>query len=288
MASRKQSNWGRALAMRIERELAQLGTAERAQQEKRYLKSELVHFGVPVPVIRKVTRAALRDAGALTRTQLLDAVSTLWARGVHELRSAGVEALEFRGEQLLSTDIAQLEVWIRQARTWALVDELAAVVTGTLVMRFAKLTRTLDRWAKDDDFWVRRSALLALLLPLRRGEGDFERFAKYADAMLGESEFFIRKAIGWVLRDTSKQRPALVYAWLLPRAARASGVTLREAVKYLPAAQRERLLRLHRASAATSAAPRATPPAARSSRAPAPRTGRSGTPRRRPPAPRST
>jgi 3-methyladenine DNA glycosylase AlkD len=56
--------------------------------------------------------------------------------------------------------------------------------------------------------------------------------------MLEEKEFFIRKAIGWVLRDTARKRPDLVYAWLLPRAARATGVTLREAVKPLSPEQR--------------------------------------------------
>lgn len=57
--------------------------------------------------------------------------------------------------------------------------------------------------------------------------------------MLDEREFFVRKAIGWVLRDTSRKRPDLVFEWLLPRAARASGVTRREAVKYLSAEQRD-------------------------------------------------
>ena len=51
--------------------------------------------------------------------------------------------------------------------------------------------------------------------------------------MLGEREFFIRKAIGWVLRDTSKRRPELVRAWVEPRLEQMSGVTRREAVKYL-------------------------------------------------------
>jgi len=60
--------------------------------------------------------------------------------------------------------------------------------------------------------------------------------------MLEEKEFFIRKAIGWVLRETSKRRPEDVYRWLLPRANRASGVTLREAVKYLEATQRDAIL----------------------------------------------
>ena len=65
--------------------------------------------------------------------------------------------------------------------------------------------------------------------------------------MLDEREFFIRKAIGWVLREVGKTRPRLVSDWLLPRASRASGVTMREAVKYLPASQRQRILptRIH-------------------------------------------
>jgi 3-methyladenine DNA glycosylase AlkD len=61
--------------------------------------------------------------------------------------------------------------------------------------------------------------------------------------MLEEKEFFVRKAIGWVLRDTARRRPDLVYQRLLPRAARASGVTIREAVKPLSEQQRAELLR---------------------------------------------
>ena len=113
---------------------------------------------------------------------------------------------------------------------------------GRLVERFSELGAVLDRWAVDEDFWIRRASLLALLVPLRRGAGDFDRFSRYADAMLDEREFFIRKAIGWVLRDTARKRPDLVYQWLLPRAARASGVTIREAVKPLSEAQRAEVL----------------------------------------------
>ena len=59
--------------------------------------------------------------------------------------------------------------------------------------------------------------------------------------MLEEREFFIRKAIGWVLREVAKRRPELVTTWLTPRVHRASGVTFREAIKYLPAADQEML-----------------------------------------------
>ena len=58
--------------------------------------------------------------------------------------------------------------------------------------------------------------------------------------MLDDHEFFIRKAIGWVLRDTARKRPDLVFDWLLPRAARASSLTIREAIKPMSERQHRR------------------------------------------------
>ena len=176
-------------------------------------------------------------------------VEALWAEPVHERRMAAVALIELNADRLGYDDAPLLERLLRASGTWALVDGLAASVVGKVVERDERLGPVLDRWAADDDFWIRRSALLALLVPLRRGEGDFKRFGGYADTMLEEREFFIRKAIGWVLRDTARKRPAMVYEWLLPRAPRASGLTVREAVKPLSAEQRESVM------AATAPAP---------------------------------
>lgn len=178
----------------------------------------------------------------MDRDALVALVELLWASGVHELRMAGIELLALYADRVRHDDIDLLELLLRTARTWALVDGLAATVVGALVDRDPDLSAVLDRWAVDEDFWIRRSALLALLRPLRAGGGDFERFGRYADAMLEEKQRFIRKAIGWVLRDTARKRPDLVFDWLLPRAARASGVTLREAIKPLSEEQRAAVL----------------------------------------------
>ena len=80
-------------------------------------------------------------------------------------------------------------------------------MVGFLAQRCPQLGVVLDRWAIDDDFWIRRSALLALLGGLRGGEGDFARFARYADAMLADKQFFVQKAIGWVLREPRRSDP---------------------------------------------------------------------------------
>lgn len=237
----------REVADGSERALAGAGEPARAEQERRYLKSELRHLGASVPAIRAVAKAALADRPALHREDLLGLVEELWARPVHECRMTAVELLDLSSSVLLPEDIELVERLIRESKTWALVDGLAVDVAGPLVERHPELGGTLDRWASDPDFWLRRSALLALLRPLRRGDGDFDRFCRYADALLEEREFFVRKAIGWVLRETARRDPDRVHEWLEPRASRASGVTVREAVKYLSDEQRATILSARRA-----------------------------------------
>jgi 3-methyladenine DNA glycosylase AlkD len=234
-------NVGR-LVEQIDTALRTRGTPERAEHEKAYLKSELEHYGTSVPAIRSVAREVASHHPGLSHDDLLALVDAVWAAPVHERRMAAVELLDLYHDRLHGDDIVLLERLLRQSRTWALVDPLAASVAGPLAERHPQLGPVLDRWAGDPDFWIRRAALLALLVPLRRGGGDFGRFARYADTMLDDREFFVRKAIGWVLRDTARKRPGLVYAWLLPRAARASAVTVREAIKPLSEPQRAAIL----------------------------------------------
>lgn len=275
-----------ALAAGLERELREAGSPERAVQEKRYVKSDLHHFGASIPAVRRAAVRLSRENPGLERAGLLGLVEALWGRGVHECRAAAVELLDLRAELLGARDLALLERLLRECRTWALLDSLAASVVGPLLERFPRSQARLDRWAKDPDFWMRRAALLAHLVPLREGRGDFERFGRYADAMLEEREFFVRKAIGWVLRDASRADPARVAAWLLPRAHRAAGLTVREAVKHLPARERARILAASLRPGAQRARVRAEAEAERPRRAgvraaPTRRTGRASAPRNR-------
>ncbi len=188
-----------------------------------------------------------KERGPLQRGDVVALAEALWERPIHELRMAAVMVLVRNAKLLEPADLPLVERFLRESRTWALVDELAANVVGVMVVQHPELGEGLDRWAVDEDFWIRRSALLALLIPLRQGGGDWDRFTRYADAMLEEKEFFIRKAIGWILRDTSRKRPEMVAAWIEPRAKRASGVTIREAVRWLAPDDHERIMAAYRA-----------------------------------------
>jgi 3-methyladenine DNA glycosylase AlkD len=230
-------------ARRIEGELRRLGTRERAVGEKAYLKSDMRFLGATLADIRRVAKGASRDLGP-DRAAAIRLVEELWREPVFERRMAAVLILELHARDLRTSDLRLMERLIRESKTWALVDVLSGDVVGEMAVR-ARIGRTLDRWSRDDDFWIRRSSLLAELKPLKEG-APFGPFALRADAMLDETEFFIRKAIGWVLRETSKRRPDEVYTWIAPRTDRASGVTMRETVKYLGAARADRLMRAYR------------------------------------------
>ena len=234
-----------AAADLIERAARDNGTPERAAGEKAYLKSDLDHLGAGMPALRRIVKDFASDHRDIGHAELTALVTELWSRPIHECRMAAIMLLEQHRRLLGERDLALIESMIRGSLTWAYVDSLAGDLAGSLVALHPEAVVRLDRWSTDPNFWIRRSALLAMMAPLKQGAG-FERFGRYADAMLDEKEFFIRKAIGWVLRETGKRRPDEVVRWLLPRANRASGVTLREAVKYLDAADRDSILRAAR------------------------------------------
>jgi len=234
-----------AAADALEAQLRAAGQPERAEPERRYLKIDLEVFGTAVGDVRRAVRTHRRAQPNPTREGIVALAVELWGRPVFECRLAAVELLVTEAGRLETGDLALVERLVRHAGTWALVDPLAIHVAAPVVERHHESARlVLEMWAGDDSFWVRRSALLALLPALRRGDGDFETFGRYADAMLDEREFFIRKAIGWVLRETGRRRPDLVLEWLEPRIHRASGVTVREALKPLADDARAHLLAL--------------------------------------------
>ena len=231
---------------RVVEALLPLADPRRAAQERHYLKSDLDFLGVSVPGIRQAVTETARIHPDLPRASALAWARELWAEPVHERRTAAIDVLRRYARHLEPADLPQVEAWVREARGWAYVDPLAADVAGLIAWCHPDAWPVIDAWATDQDFWVRRTALLALLPGIRHGQPDLARFGRYATPMLPEKEFFIRKAIGWVLREISKKDPAYVAAWTRGHLDQMSGVTFREAVRRLPDADAARLRAAYR------------------------------------------
>lgn len=105
---------------------------------------------------------------------------------------------------------------------------------GSLVRRDPSVLAAMDEWALHENLWVRRVAMQSLLSSLVKvGPDEWPRFVRYATPHLGAKDFWTRKVIGWVCREVSKVRPELVRDFLSANEGKMSGLTLREACKFL-------------------------------------------------------
>jgi 3-methyladenine DNA glycosylase AlkD len=234
---------------RLARELALLGDPVRAAGAKAYLKSELAFIGVRIPDVRALARRYATEHAELEGAALFALVNELWDSRVHEQRSLAIAILERKRATLSLAHMERLRALVRDADTWAHVDWLAIKVVGALVERDRRAADALDGWAVDPSFWVRRAALLALHDPILRGAGDVARFTRLCVPMLPEREFFIRKAIGWVLRSMGRRNPAAARVFVRAHARGLSALSFREATRLLPEQDRQALTRLREGAA---------------------------------------
>ncbi|MFH2019559.1 MAG: DNA alkylation repair protein [bacterium] len=218
----------------------------RAVNEKRYLKSPFSHYGVRVPVLRKLAKTWLRNHKNLSFSDLLSFTEKLWAGDYHEERMLAIFLLVYRVDELTFHDLLRIEHMVKTAIGWAELDMIAAWLCGQLYYdNTPKMTSVMKRWIKDENFWVQRAALLTLLGPVRKDPKHFPLFVELSVPLLSEKEFFIRKAIGWVLRELAKINPQLVYAYVSKYKAQMSGLTYREATRKLPPKLQRELSLVH-------------------------------------------
>jgi len=217
------------------------GSVERAANQKAYLKSDLDFFGIPVPVVRAGLKRELKENPVTERRELLAASLDCFEWPQFEMQLFGVLLLDKNSGLLQPQDLEFIAELVGKCSSWALVDPLSGPASKLVVQGLPEVGSILDSWSIDDNFWLRRFSLIVLMRSLRDSDAEWSRFVRYADSMIEENEFFVRKAIGWVLRDVSRIRPESVSEFVRRHMQVISGVTFREAVKYLPEPEQSEL-----------------------------------------------
>lgn len=215
---------------------------ERAKQEKRYLKSPYKFFGVRVPFLRALAKDFARAHGDASREFVFTLANTLWEGQYHQEKSLAIMVLEQYPQYLDTEAIPSIEQMLGQCNGWDHADWISINLFGQVLAGDMAAKRHLIRWSAAWPLWQRRASMTAQIKLLRNGKGDRELFYRIARGMLGEKEFFIRKAIGWVVREISKADPGAARDFLISIRAKASGLTLREGAKRLPARMKEEVL----------------------------------------------
>lgn len=206
-----------------------LKNPERAAGMRAYMRDQFVYLGVGTPEHRAAVAPLIRAFDPASAEELRIAATGLWAMREREYQYVAVGLLNRHHAVLSINDLPWLLDLVQQKSWWDTVDSLVKVV-GKIVQRSgAKGGRAMDRAIGHRDFWVRRIAMLHQLG--LRGDTDTERLFHYAELLAAEKEFFIRKAIGWALRDHAWHDWQAVDKFLKGTNAPLSGLTLREARK---------------------------------------------------------
>lgn len=223
---------------------------KRAIQEKRYLYSDLKHFGIPTKTKRKFLNLYKKDFLDLSKNDVIRFVKYFWKQSSFEEKSITLHILNLHSDTLDKSDMPLIEKIMRESNGWAFLDSLIIPLMPGILEKDKSTYSYIKKWIKDDDFWVRRSALLSQLLFFRRGTGgDRKLFFDMAMSQFDEkwidkiytdklqnkrAKFFIRKAIGWTLREMSIKNPKVVYEFLIDNKNKMSGLSFREGSRRLP------------------------------------------------------
>ncbi|MET0966726.1 MAG: DNA alkylation repair protein [Nakamurella sp.] len=213
-------------------ELRAIADPVRAPQMQAYMKSSMPYLGVPVPVTRRLTRQAAAARPPADLAALVAVATELW-------RSA-----EFREERYAATELAALRVaagklellplcreMIVTGAWWDHVDAVSHLIGAMLSAHPATMRPLLLNWSADPDRWLRRASIISQLGAKDRT--DVGLLNQVITPNLPDREFFVRKAIGWALRDYARTAPEWVRQFVDRHDGVISPLSRREALKHL-------------------------------------------------------
>jgi 3-methyladenine DNA glycosylase AlkD len=199
---------------------------------QQYMKSEMPFLGVPKPRCVEVARSALREFPFTSRDEWIDAVLVLWRTA--EFREERYAALHLAARYSKWRDPTLMPVYDELVVTgawWDYVDEIASRCVGPLVRGYpADMVSVMRTWSTDPDRWRRR---VSIICQLRSKEvTDVALLRDTIEANISDQDFFLRKAIGWALRQHARLDPAWVLAFVDSHP-ELSPLSRREALKHL-------------------------------------------------------
>ena len=225
----------RELVALVREVLAGAGDPERAAGQQRYMKSEMPYWGVTLPQIRTLLKPLLKEHPPVSREAWEATVRALWDEATHREEWYAAVMLAQHPAARGWLDPASLDLWRHLVTTgawWDVVDEVAADLVGAVLAGHREeVTPVIRAWAVDEHLWLRRTAVICQLGAKGRTDLDLLRFA--IESNVDSTSFWLRKAIGWALRQYARTDPEWVRAEVDRLGGRLSGLSRREATKHL-------------------------------------------------------
>jgi 3-methyladenine DNA glycosylase AlkD len=214
------------------RQLAAVADPSAAAAMAAYMKTEMPFHGVNRPGLRPILRDLKLRWQPETRSEYRALVERLWSLPHREEKYLAIGVARAHDHFVTRTALPLYKRLIREGAWWDFVDEVAIKLVGRVLRRQREATTpTMYSWLGHSDLWVRRSAIISQVD--HKEETDPDLLFTACTARAHETDFFIRKAIGWALREYAKTDPDAVRRYVQTHHDALSGLSRREATKHL-------------------------------------------------------
>lgn len=204
---------------------------EKVEWMVNYMKGHFNFLGMNTKERRDITKRFYREYGLPDAENLFKVVSELWIQSHREYQYTAIELMRKCSKLIKLEDIDKIEELIITKSWWDSVDGLAAWVCGDYFKRFpGQVMPVTQKWMQSGNMWLQRSVLLYQLS--YKTNTNTELLAKWIKELTDHKDFFIRKAIGWILREYSKTNPDWVLQFVKENDS-LSGLSKKEALKHL-------------------------------------------------------
>jgi 3-methyladenine DNA glycosylase AlkD len=213
----------------LREKLLNASDSQKAKEMQAYMKTEQPFYGVQTPIRKQILKEALSRYKISSRDEWESIILELWNGKTREEMYLALDTAErfkkFRTDEAWSL----FETLANSVSNWDTLDTIAIRLVGDLIYENRDFECELIKWRMSENFWIRRASLLAHLK--HKKETNIPLLAETILILAHENEFFIRKAIGWVLREYAKTDPEWVKNFIKENEKILSSLSKREALK---------------------------------------------------------
>ncbi|MBS1955061.1 MAG: DNA alkylation repair protein [Cyanobacteria bacterium SZAS-4] len=197
-----------------------------------YMKTEMPFYGIPKPLRIPVYKTLKKEYAPTSQEEYEACVLALWNLPHREEKYAAIEYAMFFDKFITYKSLSLYERLVREGQWWDFVDPIAIALVGIALKKDrARLEPKMNKWIDDDNMWIRRTAILSQ--NRHKADTNEEVLFEHCLQRAHEKEFFIRKAIGWALREYSYAAPNAVRKFLDKNQNVLSPLSLKEGAKQL-------------------------------------------------------
>jgi 3-methyladenine DNA glycosylase AlkD len=215
----------------IETVLKQNANAENAVAMSKYMKDLFPYYGIKKPLRTQLTKPLMLNVKKdITEDWIMEAAALLWKKKQREFHYVAMDLLNMNRKVITPKSFKALENLVLKNSWWDSVDSLSNYAISPLVLRYPELKKEMKHFAQQDNMWLKRVSIIHQL-PYKT-KTDWLFLMDVCKRHMHDKEFFIRKAIGWALRQHAKTDPKAVYAFVEANKAKLSNLSIREALKH--------------------------------------------------------